>query len=70
MVGLLFHLGEWVLQSGRWMKTSIQMDVFCSLVTLKDHLLKSLCIYVLVSIIKSMTVSTSIALAGFRFPIT
>lgn len=45
------------------------MDVFSVLVTLKDHLLKSLCIHVLVSIIKSMTISTSIALAGFRFPV-
>lgn len=35
---------------------SLQMNAFSAVVTVKDHLLKSLCIHVLVSIIESMTI--------------
>lgn len=61
-MSLLFHFGVFFLQS-------VQMNVFSAVVTLKDCLLESLCIHVLVSIIESVTISISIALAGFRFPV-
>lgn len=61
MAGLLFHFGFFF---------PLSLDrCFQGFHHPKGAALQSLCIHVLVSIRKPMTICTSTALAGFRFPV-